>query len=294
MLINEMAIFYTVVQQNSFSQAALLLGVSKSFISKHITALEKDLKTRLLNRTTRQLSLTEAGEIFYQHCQSLSIVAEQGYDAIVNLRKQPSGILKISVPPALAIHLLANPLIDYTKRYPDVKFNVVLESHIVDLVKQGYDLALRAAPLPDSTLISQKIVTLRNVVCASPQYLKKFGGVKHPEDLIKHSFATYSGNNLAKKLTFAHKNKQISINIQSHFQCNNLDLITQMVTAHSCMAVLPEFMAKPLVEKKKLIVCLPEFKLPEVPLYAVYPERALVPLKVKTFIELLKTHLSQI
>lgn len=289
-----MTIFYTVVQQNSFSQAALLLGVSKSFISKHITALEKDLKTRLLNRTTRQLSLTEAGEIFYQHCQSLSIVAEQGYDAIVNLRKLPSGTLKISAPPALAIHLLASPLIDYTKRYPDVKFNIVLESHIVDMVKQGYDLALRVALLPDSTLISQKIVSLPYVLCASPQYLKKFGAVKQPEELIKHSFATYSGSKLAKQLSFTHKNKQTTINIQSHFQCNNLDLISQMVTAHSCMAVLPKFMAKPLIEKKKLVVCLPEYKLPEAPLYAVYPERTLVPLKVKAFIELLKTHLSQI
>ena len=294
MLINEMVIFYNVVQQGSFSQAAESLGVSKSFVSKHITKLEKDLKARLLNRTTRQLSLTEAGEIFYQHCQSLSEVAEEGYDAIVNLRKLPSGTLKISVPPTLAIHLLANPLLEYSKHYPDVKFNVILESRIVDIVQQGYDLALRSALLPDSTLIGQKVASLRNVLCASPGYLKKHETIKHPEQLTQHNFAAYTGNKSAKKLTFSRGNQQHVVNINSFFQSNNLDLIAQMVTANSCMAVLPQFMIKTLLAQKKLIVCLPEYKLPESPLYAIYPERDLVPLKVRAFIEMLKTFLAKI
>lgn len=291
MLINEMVIFYNVVQQSSFSKAAEVLGVSKSFVSKHITQLEKDLKTRLLNRTTRQLSLTEAGEVFYQNCQSLADIAEQGYEAINNLRKQPSGTLKISAPPALALHLLAQPIAEYRHRYPEVKVNMVLESQIVDIVKQGYDLALRSALLPDSTLISQKLTSLKSVLCASPGYLKNHGAIKHPEDLLQHHFATYSGNKSATKLKFIQGHQQHIVHITSHFQSNSLDLVALMVAADSCMAVLPEFMVKELVEKKKLKICLPEFSIPESDLFIVYPERELLPLKVKTFIELLKKHL---
>jgi DNA-binding transcriptional LysR family regulator len=282
------------VQQGSFSQAAEILGVSKSFVSKHISQLEKDLKARLLNRTTRQLSLTEAGEIFYQHCQSLSTVAEHGYEAMVNLRKQPSGNLKISAPPTLAIYLLGKIFSEYSQCYPEVKFNVVLESRIIDIVQQGFDLALRSASLPDSTLVSQRIGTLRYVLCASPAYLKKHGVIKYPEQLTQHIFATYSGSKSAKQLVFTRGNQQYKVNITSHFQSNNLDLMAQMATAGSCIAVLPEFMTKTLVAKKQLVICLPEFKLPEMPLYVVYPERDLVPLKVKTFIEFLKTHLAKI
>jgi DNA-binding transcriptional LysR family regulator len=292
-----MVIFYNVVQQGSFSQAADALGVSKSFISKHITKLEKDLKTRLLNRTTRQLSLTEGGEIFYQHCQSLSNVAEEGYDAIVNLRKLPSGTLKISAPPTVAMHLLVKPLLEYAQRYPEVKFNVILESRIVDIIQEGYDLVLRCAlrtpVLPDSTLISQKIVSLRNFLCASPGYLKKHAALKSPEQLAQHVFAIYSGNKSAKKLTLTRENKKTTINIDTYFQSNNLDILAEMIQAHSCMGVLPEFMIKNLLLKKKLVECLPEFKLPESPLYVIYPERELVPLKVKLFIDILKKHLAE-
>ncbi len=286
-----MVIFYYVAQLGSFSRAAETLAVSKSFISKHITKLEVDLKVRLINRTTRQLSLTEAGEAFYQHCQSLSEIAEQGYEAILALRKQPAGTIKISVPPALAVHLLADVIVEYNQLYPDVKFNIILESRIVDIIQGGYDLALRSALLPDSTLIGQKIAMVRYVLCATPSYLKKHKEIKHPNQLTEHIFGTLSGNRSAKQLTFHKKNEQFLVHINSHFQSSNLDLIMQFVMENACMAIFPEFMVKSLVEKKKLISCLPEFKLPENPLYVVYPERALVPLKVKTFIEVLRRHL---
>lgn len=292
MLMNEMVIFYTVAQQNSFSKAAKLLGVSPSFVSKHITQLEKKLKTRLLNRTTRQLSLTEAGEIFYLHCQSVSAAADDAYNAILNLQNQPSGRLKISVPPALAMHLFADTITEYMQLYPDVKFNVILDTQFVDLVKEGFDLALRVAELPDSSLICQKITSLGSVICASPQYIKKHGPIKNPEELSQHPFASYIGHRLAKTLLLTYKTKQQTVNVSSNFECNSLDLMIKILNANSCLAVLPTFMAKPLVQKNKLVIILPEYKLPEVNLYAVYPERSLVPLKVKALIDMLKLHLA--
>jgi len=285
-----MAIFYNVVQQSSFSQAAEILGVSKSYISKHITKLEKHLKTRLLNRSTRQLSLTEAGEIFYQHCQSLSGIAEEGYEAILNLQKKPSGTFKISVPPAFAMHLFATPLLKFHELYPDVKFNITLDSMTGDIIQQGFDLSIGTAKLRDSSLISQKIASLPLVLCASPEYIKKHGKISHPEELSKQDFAIYNmSDKFSKKFIFTKKNQNFSVTVNSSLQSNNADFVAQMVMAGTYMAVLPEFMIKDWITQKKIITCLSDFTLPTLSLYIVYPERKFVPLKVKLFIELLKT-----
>ncbi len=292
MLINEMVIFSYVVQLKSFSQAAEKLEVSKSYVSKHISQLEKDLKSRLLNRSTRQLSLTEAGEIFYQHCQRLFELAEQGYDALAGFRKQPTGTLKVSVPPALGMHLLSEPLIKFNQKYPEVKLNIVLEAQVIDLIQEGYDLALRSALLSDSNLIAQKIATLRNIICASPAYLKKQRAIKHPDQLKDHQFAIYSGNKAARQLKFSRGKQSFEVIVDSSFQSNSLDLITQMVMGDRCLAVIPEFMVKNLVARKKLIHCLSEYQLPESPLYAIYPEKKFMPLKVKVFLDELKVSLT--
>lgn len=171
MLTNEMILFYHVVRLKSFSQAAEKLKVSKAFVSKHITQLEKELKVRLLLRNTRQLRLTEAGEIFYLQCEKLFELAQHSYEDMANLRNQPSGTLKITAPPALAIHLLIKPLAEYQQRYTDVDLNVILESQLVDLIQQGYDLAIRSAILPDSNLVARKLASLNYWLCATPEYL---------------------------------------------------------------------------------------------------------------------------
>lgn len=291
MLIDEMVLFYYVVELNSFSKAAEKLGVSKAFISKHINKLENDLKCRLLNRSTRRLSLTEAGEIFYQYSQSLSELATEAYEAIHRLQSKPSGLLKIAAPPAFATHVLPEVLIEFKKKYPDIRVNIVSESTIVDIVKHGYDLAVRSAYLPDSTLIGQKIASLTNVLCASPDYLKKHSIIKEPDQLSQHPFAIYTTQKLTHELSFNKKNKQKNISINAHFQCNSLDLIAQLVLGDACLGILPEFMIRDALKQKKLVHCLPEYKLSDSPLYAVYPERKLKPLKVKLFIDLLTKYL---
>ncbi|HVV67471.1 MAG TPA: LysR family transcriptional regulator [Gammaproteobacteria bacterium] len=291
MLVNEMLIFYHVVQYKNFSQTAEKLGVSKSFVSKQITHLETDLKTRLLNRSTRQVSLTEAGEVFFQHCKKLFELAQQGYDAMANLRQQPMGTMKISAPPALVLHLLTTPLIEYTKLYPEVKLNVVLESQIVDVIQQGFDIALRTTVLEDSNLIVQELTKLSNILCASPAYLKKHGLIKHPTQLPQHNFAVFSNQTSIKQYQFMYKKEKINVTVDGCIQSNNLDFIMQMVMSGCCMAVLPEFMVKSTIAKKKLVHCLPDHHLPRSPLYAFYPEREFKPLKLQLFIDLLKKYL---
>lgn len=291
MLANEMILFYHVVRLKSFSQAAEKLKVSKAFVSKHITQLEKELKTRLLARNTRQLKLTEAGELFYTRCEKLFALVEQGYEDMAHLRNQPTGTLKISVPPALALYLLAKPLANYQMTYPEVRLNIVLESHLVDLIQEGYDLAIRSAFLPDSSLVARKLMSINYFLCATPEYLKKNGAIDHPGQLAHHHFAVYGTGAAVQTFEFIRGKRQFPVTVEGRFQSNQLDLIAQMVMANSCVAILPEFMVAPAIAKGQLTICLANYRLPSKPLYVLYPQREYVPLRVKTFIALLDTHL---
>ncbi len=290
MLANEMILFYHVVHLKSFSQAAERLNLSKAFVSKHINHLEQALKTRLLLRNTRRLTLTEAGEMFYLECEKMFNLSQKSFENISALRNQPAGSLKISMPPALALHLLAEPLTQYQAQYPEVKLNVVLESQIIDLVQEGYDLAIRSATLPDSNLIARKLTFQNYFLCATPNYLKKFGEISHPDQLAQHRFGIYSTGSTIQILQFIRRNRQFKITVEGHFQSNQLDLIFQMVMADCCVAVLPEFMVKDAVVNGQLVKCLASYKLPAKPLYIIYPQRDFMPLKIKAFIDLLKIY----
>lgn len=287
MLADEMILFYHVVRLKSFSQAAENLKVSKAFVSKHITQLEKELKTRLLARNTRQLKLTEAGELFYTHCAKLFALAEQSYEDMAHLRNQPTGTLKISAPPALALHLLAKPLAEYQIKYPEVRLNIVLESHLVDLIPQGYDLAIRSAFLADSSLVARKLMSINYFLCATPEYLKKNGPIDHPDQLAHHAFAVYGTDAAMQTFEFIRGTRSFHITVESRFQSNQLDLVLQMVMASHCIAVFPEFMVAAALAKKQLTICLTNYRLPSKPLYVIYPQREYIPLRVKAFIDLL-------
>ncbi len=291
MLINEMMTFYYVAQFKSFSQAALQLKVSKSQMSKEIVRLEHDLKIKLLNRSTRQVSLTEEGQIFFKYCRNLIEQAKQGYGVIEGLRAQASGTLKISVPPAFALHVLSQPLLEFSKSNPKVKLNIVLDSRIEDIIEQGYDLALRSAVLSDSNLIAQKVVSVKNVLCASPAYLKTLGKIQTPEQLSTHRCAVYSGVKLVHELKFYQGKKLFKVEIDPVMQSNSADFMLQMVLKGDCVAIFPEFMVTSLLHEKKLIACLPDYQIAESPLYAIYPDKEFLPLRVKLFIETLKKYM---
>lgn len=294
MLINEMIIFYYVVQLKSFSQAAIKLKVSKSHISKHITLLETELKVKLLNRSTRKLSLTEEGDIFFKHCQTVFEQAQLGYDVIAGLRKQATGTLKISVPPAFGLHRLQQPLIDFIKAHPEVNLNIVLNSSIENIIEQGYDLALRYGNLADSNLMAHKIGSFKNILCASPLYLQEYGEIKTPAQLPKHKFAVFSSNNLLYELTFSKGKQEFQAVVTPYLQSNSLDFILQMVIAGNCIAEFPEFMVKHLLIEQTLIACLPNYKTTDNQLSVIYPDKKFIPLRVKSFVALLKTYLDRI
>jgi DNA-binding transcriptional LysR family regulator len=290
-LLNEMEIFYYVAELKSFSKAASRLKVSKSFISKKIYKLEHDLKVNLISRSTRKLIITEAGESFYRYCANIVHQGHEAYSMIHELQGKPSGKLKISMPPALGLNLIAPMLSRFLLEYPEVSLDIELDNKLVDLLEEGYDLVLRSAILESSNLIAQKIYSIKSVFCATEKYLQAHSKLITPSDLEKHNCATYSYTTRSAQITLTKNNRDEIIYIKGNFTSNHLDLIKQMVLDNLCVAILPEFMVKDEVKTGKIKLCLMDYQLPENPLYAVYPERNFMLPKLKLFLEMLKEHL---
>ncbi len=293
MLLNEMEIFYYVVRLKSFTKAAETLGVSKAYISKRIVQLEQDLKTRLLVRTTRQLTLTEAGEHFYQFCANIVQESEQGYALMQKMQTEPAGLLRISMPPAIALGLLSEFFPNFLRRYPHIKLNVQLEDKFIDLVREGYDLALRVGKLQDSTLYAQKIYTGKYVFCATPEYFKAASIPRTPIELEHHNCAIYGHYNIEKSVTLFKGETPHTISIQGNLISNQLHFIKAMMLNHACIAMLPLYVITKELKDQSAQICLEDYQLQSADFFLLYPERKFMPVKLQIFIDMLKEFLEK-
>ena len=188
----EMRTFAAVVDAGSFVQAADALDISKAAVSRHVADLEQRLGVRLLQRTTRKLSLTEEGRAFYGRCKSLLGELEDAEAEITSKSVQASGLVKINVPVSFGILHLAPLWPAFMAKHPKVSLDVTTSDRMVDLVEEGYDMAVRIARLPSSSLVSRKLASIRLILCASPTYLKKHAKPQHPADLADHAVLSYS------------------------------------------------------------------------------------------------------
>lgn len=289
MLLKEMETFYWVVECQSFSQAAEKLGISKSSVSKQMNKLERQLNSKLLLRTTRQLSLTETGEHFYQHCQTIMLEAQTATAALSSQQDLPHGLLRISLPPALGVHYLAPFFSAFLERYPDIKLDVHLDNKLNHLLREGYDLVIRSQQkLEDSSLIAQPLMTLNSMICATPTYYERFGKPQKPCNLKEHNFAYYNAAATSKTLRFKHQ----TIKVNGSLSANHLDIIKHATLASYCIAVLPDYMIRQELQHQTLQACLQDYPLLSYELQLIYVERKLMPLKLKVFIDELKAFVS--
>ena len=187
-----MTVFARVVEERSFSGAARKLGMSKSAVSKHVTKLEDNLGIRLLNRTTRRLSLTDAGSTFYQHCARVVEEIETAEHALTDLRGTPRGTLRISAPLTFGQMYLPQLVTEFMEKYPGLHVDIHLADHMVDLVAEGIDMAIRITRLKDSSLIARKLADFTGHVVASPGYLEQYGEPKTPQELAEHRTISYT------------------------------------------------------------------------------------------------------
>lgn len=281
-------VFVAVVESNSFSSAAQKLGVSKSAVSKRISQLEERLGTQLLHRSTRRLSLTEAGERYFAHATDALTAAQKAEDSALELQGAPKGRLKINVPMSFGRLHVAPVIFEFLRLYPEIEIDMIMDDRVADLVEGGYDIAIRAGTLSDSSLIAKKLATCHNVLCAAPTYLDEEGSPNEPTDLTNHNCLHYAYFSDFHEWTFYSSHEPIKVQTNGSYQVNNSEALLEATIDGLGIARFPTFIAGPHIASGKLIQLLPNYSLPEQSIYAVFPERQHLPLKVRVFIDYLR------
>jgi DNA-binding transcriptional LysR family regulator len=283
--------FVRVASTGSFSAAAKQLGMSRALVSLHVTDLEKRLGVRLLNRTTRSLTLTEAGTNYLEFCQrTLAEINEQEL-SITQLQKEPRGSLKVAAPKSFGTLHLSDAVISFSARYSDIQLSLILEDYsfrAYDFVDQGLDVAVRLGDLPDSTLVARKIATLQWVVCAAPKYLARRGEPKTPADLGKHpclAHVNLDPNDHAWRLHSS--DHVISVKIAGAFSSNSALVLRKAALAGLGIGYLPLYCIENDLKTGTLRQLLPNYSPPQRPIYVVYPPASRVPERVRTFVDFL-------
>lgn len=285
-LTKAMQAFVTVVDKGSFVTAAEMLDTSTAAISRQISGLETHLGARLLNRTTRRLSLTDVGQEFYVRSQNiLSDIAEA--EAIAGEQVlQPKGTLHISAPLSYGIHELAHLLAGFRKRYPDLLLNIDLSDRVVDLAYEGIDVALRISRSLTSQLIARKLYDIPMQICASPNYLKHQGYPQTPDDLTEHAILNYSYLLTGDTWSFTHTNgDEMHIRVRPTVHATNGELLTTLALDDGGIIVQPNFIVDPYIKSGQLTPILPGWSMGNFSLYAIYLSRKHLSAKVRAFID---------
>ncbi|MGE5539956.1 MAG: LysR family transcriptional regulator [Gemmatimonas sp.] len=282
--------FVRVVRAKSFSTAARELGLSRALVTKHVQALEEHLGARLLNRTTRTLNLTEIGAEYYDFCRRILGEIEDEERSLRDLQKEPRGTLRVLSPKSFANLHMCDAVAAFAHRYPDIRVNFVLDDsslHAINLVTQGFDVAVRLSAIEDSSLVARKLATLKWVTCASPEYLKRHGTPTTPKDLADHNCLTHMTLGADRLWHFEHGNKAVDVKVQGTFTANSVIALLHAACAGIGIAVLPTYCAAEALSAGRLKALLTDYAVPERPLYVVYPYGAMPPKKVRLFVDFL-------
>jgi len=288
--LKRIGVFTRVVETKSFSEAARQLGVAKSAVSKQIVQLEKEVGVRLLNRTTRSLSLTEAGEIFYRHSAEIVNRTNIALSELREYQNQPTGTLRISCPVSFGTEHLTSVIKDVRSLYPLLKIDLLLEDRIINMVEEGVDLAIRIGWLQESNLVAKMICEAPVSVFASPEYLAQKGTPKTPQDLQKHDWISLSLFSSPLTWEFEKKGQKQSVQMHSQLKSNSVAAVIALSKSGQGISALSTFCLQEDFEKGLLQPLLTDYELEPSGIYAVYPHREHVPPKVRIFIDFLSKY----
>ena len=280
-----MRVFSAVAKNRSFSVAAKKLSISKAMVSKHIKSLENSLSVRLFNRTTRKLNLTDAGSSYYEKVNMILSEIDETESEISQLNSEPKGKLKVMAQPSFGAFHLSRALSLYLKKDTEVTVNLELSHRIPDLVEENIDLAFHVGELNDSMYVSRRIASARRVICASPEYIKKIGMPKKPEDLLNHNCLIYMPRNDMGKWEFLDKGKRKKIKVTGDIQCNSGDALRVASIQSRGITQLPPYMVGLDIQAGRLQAVLEDFEPEKQPIYAIYNHRKYISAKIKTFID---------
>jgi DNA-binding transcriptional LysR family regulator len=279
--------FVAVARTGSFARAAEKLGLSRAMVSKHIQALEARLGARLLNRTTRQVSLTEAGRNFQQRAERLLAELEDAEGDAAQEADTPRGTLRISAPVSFGVTHVAPALAAFLAAHPGLRGDLALNDRVVDVVEEGFDLAVRIGRLPDSMLIARRLAVARLAVIASPGYLSRHGRPTQPEDLVGHNCLTYAYAASRDEWRFVGKNGARSVAVQGSLRANNGDALREAVLGDLGIALLPTFLCGDDIRRGRVQCLLDGWPPEEIYVHAVYPPGRHVAAKVRQFVDFL-------
>jgi DNA-binding transcriptional LysR family regulator len=289
----EMRVFTAVVEASSFVAAADSLGMSKAAVSRYVSELEQRLGVRLLHRTTRRLSLTPEGEVFLSRCRDILSSIEASEVEISTRSLSVSGLLKVSVPVSFGIRHLAPLWPEFLALHPQLKLDVQLADRVIDLVDEGFDMAIRIARLADSSLISRQIAGTRLVLCAAPAYLQRKGTPQHPKDLAAHDVVGYSLLATGDQWQFVGPDGPVSVKVRPRLWSNNGDSCIATCIQGAGIQMQPTFLIAEELRRGELVEILPQFQAVTLGIYAVYPTRKFVLPKVRALVEFLDARLRE-
>jgi DNA-binding transcriptional LysR family regulator len=288
-----LAMFAKVAEERSFAAAARAMGVSVATVSRGVSRLEERLGARLLNRTSRQLALTEFGLTVAESASRIYRDAEDAEGAAREMSAQPRGMVRLAVPMSYGLRWVAPILPDFFRAYPEVSIDLHLSDATVDLIGQGFDAALRIAVLPDSSLVARKICAVSPFIVATPGYLKQHGRPQHPHDLIEHDCLGYAYRARNDVWRFSNDAGDEEIFTPAGpLRVTNADALVPTVLAGLAIAELPEFIAGEYLHDGRMEVVLPEWTLPKGGLYFVTPSARTRPAKVEALSDFLAARLS--
>ncbi|MEH2314937.1 MAG: LysR family transcriptional regulator [Nostoc sp.] len=287
--LNAVLVFLKVAELGGFVAAARSLNLPKSTVSLKVNKLEQRLGVRLFHRTTRRVSLTEEGRLYYKNCLPILDALHDGDDAIASLQGHPQGVVRVTATPLFVRSVLAPNLSEFLLTYPDIRVILNATTEYKDIVKEGYDLAIRIGELDDSTLIMRRISTDRQKLFASVTYIKTAGEPRAIADLTSHTLLSMVHRQ--NEVTWTLHNKQyetVTLSFHPRLLSNDVAPIYQAIVAGVGIGLLPEFLFQQELQGGNIVNVLPQWSSAPIPINALYPSRKYVPMKVKVFLEFLE------
>lgn len=284
-LLGSMRTYVAVVDSGSFAAAALRLDVSRAMVSKQVQKLEEHLGTRLLNRTTRRLSLTETGRAFHERSVQILGDVNEAEQIAGQMTTLPRGVLRVTIPLSYAQHRLGSIIGAYTQAYPQVQLDIALSDRKVDLVEEGFDVAIRIGALPQSDLIARKLGVARSIVCASPAYLAAHGTPQTPHDLSQHTCLSYSLSGGGADWRLESAGEHLTVPVNGPIRADNGDMIRLAALAGAGIVFQPHFIVGEDLAAGRLVQVLPGWESADLGIHALYPSRKHLSAKVRTFVD---------
>ncbi|NVB84852.1 MAG: LysR family transcriptional regulator [Kofleriaceae bacterium] len=288
--LNEMVVFARVVQAGSFTAAAKALAMPKSTVSRKVAELEERLDARLLQRTTRKLSLTDVGRTYYEYCARIAGEAEDAERAVSDLQATPRGLLRVTA--GVNPTWLGPIASEYMKRYPEVQLELYCTGRSVDLVEERFDVGIRAGTLADSSLIARSLGRTTWYLVATPAYLKRRGRPKSPADLKAHDCLLFGAGSRTVTLRLTRGDEHAEVAIAARLLASDFDIVDSVVAASHGIGLVPAFRCVTLLRERKLERVLREWDAPATPMHIVYPSTRHLSPKVKSFVDHVQARMS--